>query len=30
MIASLVILSTRKLWKTENDGKSRFWLLFWS
>jgi hypothetical protein len=24
MIASLVILSTRKLWKTENDGKSRF------
>jgi hypothetical protein len=24
MIASLVILSTRKLWKTEIDGKSRF------
>jgi hypothetical protein len=24
MIASLVILSTRKLWKAENDGKSRF------
>lgn len=24
MIASLVILSTRKLWTKENDGKSRF------